>query len=243
MRIYAFFSHLCTNIDKKTMSSKFTDLLKRYLVATFGLLLIAVGVALSIKSDLGTAPVSCPPYVLNLWNSRLTVGEFTILMHLFFILLQVVLLRKAFKARYLMQIVAAVVFGFLTDLSIWAFGWVSVSTYAGRLLLCLLSVAITALGISLEVMPQAWMVAGEQTVWAISEVGHFRFSSVKIVFDVVLVVVSAIFAYCVFRNPLGSHDYTVIREGTLIFAILTGLCMKLTDPLVKKLFPSMANGR
>ncbi len=243
MRIYAIFSHLCTIIDNKTMSSKITDLLKRYLVATFGLLLVAVGVALSIKSDLGTSPVSCPPYVLNLWNSKFTVGEYTIMMHLFFILLQVILLRKKFKVRYLMQIVAAVVFGFLTDLSIWAFSWVSVSTYAGRMLLCIISVIITALGISIEVVPQAWMLAGDQTVWTIAEVGKAKFSTVKVIFDVVLVAVSALFAYIVFNNPLGSHDYTVIREGTLIFAIFTGLCMKLTDPLVKKLFPSMANGR
>ena len=33
--------------------------------------------------------------------------------------------------------------------------------------------------------------------------------------------------------PVGA---VVIREGTLILAICTGLCMKLTDPMVDKLF-------
>ena len=39
------------------------DLIKRYIVATVGLFIIAFGVALSLKSNLGTAPVSCPPAV------------------------------------------------------------------------------------------------------------------------------------------------------------------------------------
>ena len=32
------------------------------------------------------------------------------------------------------------------------------------------------------------------------------------------------------------RDHIVIREGTLILAALTGLCMKLTDPVVDKVF-------
>ena len=42
------------------------NIVVRYLVATLGLILVALGVALSLKSNLGTAPVSCPPAVLNL---------------------------------------------------------------------------------------------------------------------------------------------------------------------------------
>ena len=35
------------------------NIVVRYLVATLGLILVALGVALSLKSNLGTAPVSC----------------------------------------------------------------------------------------------------------------------------------------------------------------------------------------
>ena len=42
------------------------NLVKRYIVATTGLMIVALGVALSLKSNLGTAPVSCPPAMLNL---------------------------------------------------------------------------------------------------------------------------------------------------------------------------------
>jgi uncharacterized membrane protein YczE len=227
--------------DNKGKKEVLSSIFIRYGIATLGLILVGIGVALSIKSDLGTAPVSCPPYVVNLWDSRLTVGEYTMIMHMIFILLQVVLLRKKFKLRYLMQIPAAVVFGVITDLSIWAFDWISVSTYAGRMLLCILTVVVTALGISLEVIGNAWMLAGEQTTAAIAEVTGIRFSRVKVGFDVLLVVLSAAFALLVFGNPFGNGTEHVIREGTLILAIFTGVCMRLTDPLAEAVFGKAIN--
>ena len=208
----------------------------RYAIATLGLILIAIGVALSIKSDLGTAPVSCPPVVVNLWNHSLTVGEYTIVMHMLFILLQVVLLRKNFKLSYLMQIPAAIVFGLLTDAAIWAFSWIDASSYMMRMLLCVLTVIITAAGVSLEVLGKAWMLAGEQTTAAIAEVTKLQFSNVKVGFDIFLVATSIIFSFFVFNNPFGNGDNVVIREGTLILAVFTGLCMKFTDPLAKSIF-------
>ena len=95
------------------------DILKRYAIATLGLIFIAIGVALSLKSNLGTAPVSCPPAVLNLRWTGITVGTFTWMMHLVMILLQVILLGKKFELRFLMQIPAAFVFGYLCDAAIW----------------------------------------------------------------------------------------------------------------------------
>ena len=137
----------------------------RYATGTFGLILVAIGVALSIKSDLGTAPISCPPYVVSLAGHFQigsftigTVGQYTMLMHLIFIVLQILLLRSRFRLEHLMQIPAAIVFGLLTDASIWAFSWVSANTYAMQLILMALSIVITALGISLEVKGNAWML-------------------------------------------------------------------------------------
>ncbi|MBP5538434.1 MAG: hypothetical protein J6X69_01160, partial [Bacteroidales bacterium] len=61
------------------MNQKAIDILRRYAVATVGLIFVALGVALSIISNLGTAPLSCPAYVLNLRWPALSVGTFTLL--------------------------------------------------------------------------------------------------------------------------------------------------------------------
>lgn len=219
----------------KDMKQRISDILVRYSVATAGLVLVAIGVALSIKSDLGTSPISCPPYVISLWGG-LTVGQYTAAMHLLFILLQLALLRKKFKAEKLMQIAAAVVFGVLTDISLWACSWITPETYSAKAGLMLLSCVVTAAGISIEVRANAWMLAGEMTVSAISEVSGVRFRNIKIAFDCSLVVISAVISFFLFGNLLGKGEDVVIREGTLVSALLTGFLMKYLDPVTEKVF-------
>ncbi len=223
------------NYKKDMNKSTIKDILVRYGIATIGLLLVAIGVALSIKSDLGTAPISCPPYVASLIGG-LTVGQYTILMHFFFVLFQIVLLGKRFKMENLMQIAAAFVFGFLTDASIWALDWINVSSYLGKFSLLLLSCAITAAGISIEVRSKAWMLAGEMTVAALADVWYYPFRNVKIVFDFALVLLSAAASVIAFNRFLGTDDTVVIREGTFISAILTGFLMRFFEPLTEKIF-------
>ena len=227
------------------MKTDTESLIVRYLTGTIGLALVAVGVALSIKSDLGTAPVSCSPYVASLMGGfdifgfRIgTVGQYTILMHLLFILLQMALLRRRFKLESLMQIPAALVFGILTDLSIWAFDWIVAGSYGIRVLLMVLSIVITALGISLEVKGNAWMLAGEMTDAALADFLGIKFRNAKIGFDIFLVAAAAVTAWVAFGNPLGDSTENVIREGTVMSALLTGWCMRFTDKIADGIIPA-----
>ena len=230
------------------MNAKVQDILVRYGIATVGLVLVALGVALSIISNLGTAPLSCPAYVLNLRIPALSVGTFTLLVNISYMLLQMALLRKDFKAKYLMQVVASALFGYLIDGWMWALGWLQPAGFGARLALTVLAGAVTALGVSLEVAGNAWMLSAEMTVGAFSQVLRKDFSRVKIVMDSLVVVVSAVLAWLFFSNPFGSGAWTglgdvllartpgvVIGLGTLLLAVLPGLMMRLTDPLAARL--------
>ena len=212
------------------------NIVARWLVATLGLVLVAFGVALSLKSNLGTAPVSCPPAVLNLRWGAISVGTFTWMMHLVFIAAQIAMRRKLLDAHYLLQLLAAFVFGYLCDAGIWLLRNVVVETYLMKMVFCLLTVLVTAVGIRLEVIGNAWMLAGEKVVVVFSEVTRTKFSNAKVGIDIFLVILSAAFAWIVFGTPWGDGNQVIIREGTLILALCTGLCMKLTDPLVDKVF-------
>ncbi len=167
----------------------------RWIVATLGLVLVAFGVALSLKSNLGTAPVSCPPAVLNLQWTAISFGTFTWMMHLVFIALQMVMKRKLWDSHYLLQLAAAFVFGYLCDACIWLLRNVEVTSYVMKMVFCLLTVLFTAVGIRMEVIGNAWMLAGEKVVVVFSEVTGIKFSNAKIGEDVLLVLISAIFAW------------------------------------------------
>ncbi len=216
---------------------KVKDIAIRYGISTLGLILVALGVGISIKSNLGIAPPSCPPTILNLQWTAISVGTFTWMMHLVFILLQMVILRKDFKLRYLMQIPAAFVFGYMCDASIWLFDAIAspATTYWVQVLLSLAAVVLTAIGIKLEVVGEGWILAGDFTTAVLSKVTKQPFSTVKVVFDVALVALTALFAWIAFGLLTGNGSTVVIREGTLILAFLTGICMRFTDPVIDKL--------
>lgn len=209
----------------------------RYAISTLGLVFVALGVGLSIKSNLGISPPSCPPAILNLRWTAISVGTFTWMMHLLFILLQVLILRKRFRLSFLMQIPAAFVFGYLCDAAIWIFDAdVPATRYGLQLFLSLAAVVTTAVGIKLEVLGGAWMLAGDKTVAVLAEESRRPFGTVKVLFDVGLVAGTALLAWLFFGVLTGNGNTVIIREGTLILAVLTGLCMRLTDPLIERIF-------
>lgn len=207
----------------------------RYLVATLGMALAAFGPAFSIKSDLGTAPYPCPPYILHLWDQSLTVGEFTAMENFAFILAQLLILRKRFKPVLLMQIPAIFIFSLFIDGAIWICSPIIATGFISRLILCFLAVIFTAAGISLEVVAKAWMLPGDQTISAICDTTGWKFSNTKIGLDIFLVGFTAIFSMIQFGRPHGPKGITVIGIGTLILMVFTGLCMKFTTPLSERI--------
>ena len=230
------------------MNQKAIDILRRYAVATVGLVFVALGVALSIISNLGTAPLSCPAYVLNLRWPALSVGTFTLLVNTSLIIIQLALWRRAFQARFLMQIVASALFGYLIDASLWALSWLHPATFGARLGLTVLAGLVTAFGVSIEVAANAWMLSAEMTVAAFSQVFKKPFGPVKVVMDSLMVVIAAVLCLVFFGDLFGAGKFTgladlllartpgiVIGLGTLLLAVLPGAMMRLTDPLVARL--------
>ncbi len=208
----------------------------RYGISTLGVILAALGVGVSIKSNLGIAPMACPPTISNLYWNHISVGTFTWLVNMVFMLIQLAILRKNFKARYLMQIPATLLFGYLCDVSIWLFDSIGspATEYPVQLLLSLAAVVLTAIGIKLEVIGKGWILSGDLALAVISDATHKPFGTWKVILDVVLVTLTAVFAWFAFGILTGNGQTVVIREGTLILAILTGLCMRVTDPLIEK---------
>ena len=195
-------------------------ILKRYLLLLAGLAIMAFGVAFSIKASLGTSPISSVPYVVSLF-SPLTVGTATIVMHCFFILLQILILRRNYHLIQLMQLPVAFFFGYLTDFGVWAVQGISCHTYWQQWIVCMIGILLVGLGVSLEVKAGVVVLAGEGVVLAICKVlPKVKFGYMKVGFDVTLVVIACVLSI-VFTGRLQG-----VREGTVAAALLVGLIAK-----------------
>lgn len=214
------------------------NFLTRYAISTLGLVVVALGVGLSIKSNLGIAPLSCIPTVLALKFDHISIGTFTWAFNLLFILLQACILRKDFKWEHVLQVLPIIIFGYLVDGAVWLFDAIDTpsTNYAVQIILCLGAVILTAVGIRLEVVGQGWILPGDNTLNVIDQRSKLKFGTLKVIMDVILVSITALLALLFFGLLTGNGSTVVIREGTLIQAILTGLCMKVTDPVIDRIF-------
>ena len=77
------------------MKRTFTNRLICYFV---GLFIMTIGIALSVKSDLGVSPVSSIPYTLTVCCG-IEMGRATVLFHCVLIIMQVFILRKKFNLK------------------------------------------------------------------------------------------------------------------------------------------------
>ena len=192
-------------------------MLRRCLLLVVGLVIMAFGVAFSIKAGLGTSPISSLPYVLSLLPLHLTVGTATIAMHVTLIILQILLLRRRYDPFQLAQLPVALVFGSLTDFSVWALQGINVSAYPARWLLCIIGILLVGVGVSFEVTANVVTLAGEGMVLAVCKVFPVPFGNAKIGFDVTLVVIASVLSLLFLGGLYG------VREGTVAAAFCVGL--------------------
>lgn len=181
-----------------------------------GLFVMTIGIALSVKSNLGVSPVSSIPYTITcVWG--IEMGKATILFHIVLVLIQILVLRKNFKPVQLLQILIGVVFGYFTTFCNYMVSFLPTPDNLGiRILMVLASTVFVAVGIFLYLPADLIPLAGEGCMQAVSTVTHIEFAKVKIGFDCTMVLVSAVTCLTILHS-LGS-----VGVGTIIAAILVG---------------------
>ena len=208
---------------KETSSYSARHLPTRYLIFVVGVLINSFGIALITKGALGTSPISSAPYVLSLQFPSLSFGAATFLVNLLFIALQIALLRRDFQPAQLLQLAVNVVFSEFIDVSTSLLGFFEPTSVVEQLACVALGCAVLAFGISVEVAPNVILVPGEGAVRAIAARCTARFGTVKICFDLSLVVIALVLSLVFFHGIQG------LGLGTVISALAVGKLVNLCN--------------
>ena len=188
-----------------------------------GILINSFGIVLITKGALGTSQIYSIPYVLSLQLPSISFGMFSFIMNMVYIVLQALLLRRQFKPIQLLQIVVNVVFSASIDVFMAMLSFYAPQQLFTRVLSAVAGCIVLAFGISVEVAPDLIMVPGEGIVAAISKVSGRRFGSVKVMFDVTLILIAALLSWLFFGNIVG------VGVGTLLSAVSVGQFVNLIN--------------
>jgi len=184
-----------------------------------GLFIMTVGISISVKSNLGVSPVSSIPYTITcVWGVEM--GKATIAFHCVLVLFQIMLLRKKFKVKNLLQIAVGIIFGYFTTFCNYVVSFLPTPEHLFvRLLMMLISAFVIALGIFFYVPADIMPLAGEGIMQTISELAKIEFSKVKMAFDITMVAISLAACLVILHN-LGS-----VGIGTVVAAVLVGVLL------------------
>ena len=199
----------------------------RYIIYFFSLFLISLGGSLSIKANLGTSPLLCLPYVTSL-IAKMSVGEMMLVFNIILIFLQIILLRKEFEKRQLLQLVVGSVFSAFVNVSLMLVSFVNPTDYISQMIVLLVSCVVIAFGVLLEIQTEIVYLPPDGIIVAISKVIKREFAKVKPFVDTSFVVLAAGLSL-IFLGYLAG-----VREGTVISAVIIGPIVK----VLKKYFDS-----
>lgn len=206
------------------------ELFRRYLIFGISLLVIALGISIITRSDLGTSPITSVPYVASL-NTPLSLGTYFFFFTIFLIILQVIMLGKKGvlerKVELLMQFPVALVLSVFTDFGMWITAAWMPELYYVKIVSLVIGCLVLAFGICLEVIADVTMISAEYTIQFATMRLKKDFGTIKICFDVSLVLLAALGSW------LFSGRIDGVREGTIIAALITG-------PFVRMIMPRLA---
>ena len=193
---------------------------KRIFNYLFGLFLITLGVAFSIKSQLGSAPVSSIPYALNLiW--AIEIGVATFIFHFILVIIEVILLRRNFNKKHFLQVFVGVLFGAFTSFSVSLMNFIPPAfNLPIAFLMSIISILFIALGLFFYVPTNLIPLSVEGITQAIAIVTNKPFSKIKVYFDISVVATALILSYC-FLGEIGS-----VGIGTILGALFIGTTVK-----------------
>ncbi|MCI5754352.1 MAG: DUF6198 family protein [Clostridiales bacterium] len=202
--------------------------LRRVLLYPAGLFIMALGLAFAIRSELGVSPVTSVPYVCARILG-ISVGTGTIVAYFVFLFLELCVYRRHFRLVYVLQIPAAFLFGWFTDVTMRIAGRIDHhGSLPVQLAMVIVGVVIVGLGLRLyltadiiAIPPDALAVA---FAWRTKKPLHLC----KRVFDCCMVLLSAGLSLAFFRDISG------LWIGTVIAALGVGYALKFFSRLLEQ---------
>ncbi len=199
----------------------------QHLLLLISLFIMTIGVAVCVRSMLGSSVISVLPYVFETAGRqslvpKLTIGQYTYIMNGILVVGQICVLRRQFEWVQLFQLLVGFVFGSLIDLNMLLTTWLVPISIASKVASQIVGCTILGCGIALEVRCGSVTMPGEGFPVAISRVTGIEFPKVKICVDTMLVVLGIMACYAFF----GAWQWYIVGVGTLFAMFYVGYVVR-----------------
>lgn len=195
----------------------------RWLIYGLGMVLLALGITLNTKTQLGVSPIISVAYSVSRIFS-LNFGDMTFLLYVLFVVVQLFLRDKKERIATLLQVVVSLIFSRLLNL------FNALIPYSGEahglacnLILLAAAILLTGLGVAMTVNMRLCPNPGDGIVQAIAEkIGRDQ-GFTKNIFDIGCVCTTVVVGLCCSGNIVG------IGIGTIAAMVGVGRAIALVN--------------
>lgn len=187
--------------------------------------IMALGIVINTRTDLGVAAISSVPYAYSILFN-LSLGLTTFILYVIFITIQAVLIKKL-NFELLMQIPMA----FIVSIFIELYDKIIIKTkltFLVAFIILLLSNTLTGLGVYLMTKADLILDPGNGIVETLCKYFNKPFSFLRIRFDILLVIFTCISGLIIKKQIVG------VGLGTIVSAYLIGKMVGVSKNLFDK---------
>lgn len=191
--------------------------------------IMSLGIALCVQSGLGSAaaiPTAMSIAGADGYVPSLSIGTYTFLLNVIFIMTEILILRCDFKKIQLLQLTIGFLFGVLLDISMAFTSLFAFDTIVRQIVAQYLGCTLLGIGIALEIRCNSIMMPGEGLPVSISRVFGISFAKVKIVFDILLVLIAVSIGFIFYKRWM----WNVVGPGNLFAMFYVGYVVKCVGP-------------
>ena len=218
------------------------------LLWVFGIVFVALGVAICSKANLGVSMIAAPAFVVQeavapvLASFTIGVSEYA-LQGLLLILLCVFVQR--FNWRYLLAFVVAMLYGYTLDLILWLMSSITFDAVWLRWVMLLVGDVVTAFGVACFFRTYMPLTVYELFVAETVDRFHIPLPRVKSIFDLTLLGASIAMALLFFGDvttfdwsAIGYTSFHNIGLGTLVTTAINSPLIAAMGKLIDRTFDS-----
>ncbi len=178
-----------------------------------GLVVMAMGVVLMKRVDLGISPITAVPAAISA-ITPFSLGNMTIFLHALCVVGQILIVRRI-TLKSILTMLVGVPFGYIIDGLMWLFDPGELGT-ALRIILLIVGLALSGLGVQLVVGSDLMLPAPDELSHTISQVYRKKLSNVKIISDAIYVAIA------VAVDLIFSRRIFTVGIGTVLSVLLVG---------------------
>ena len=220
-----------SEISSVSTKEKVVSFLWQHILLMTSMFFMTLGVALCVRSNLGSGVISSIPMAFTLAGEvglapGWTIGGYTNIMNVILVAAQILVLRRQFEKVQLFQLVVGFIFGAMLDINMWLTSYFSYDFLVNQIFAQFAGATILGTAVAAEIRCGSVTMPGEGIQVAIARVTGKPFPTVKIIVDTTLVVIAVICGFCFF----GSWPWTVVGPGTLFAMFYVGYVVRLVNP-------------